>query len=61
MLRPSVHTLKHIVVDIEVDNVDVDPLFGIPSELEDMRTKNIVESVTIGILVQMDEDCRQGE
>ena len=61
MVRPSMHTLKHIVVDIEVDNADVDPLFGIPSELEDMRTKNIIESVTIGILIQMVEGCRRGD
>ena len=54
-------TLKHIVVNIDVDDADLDPLFGIPSELEDMRTKNIIETITIGILVQMDIDCRQGD
>ena len=54
-------TLKHIVVDFVVDDVDVDPLFGIPSELEDMRTKNVIETVTIGILVQTDADCRRGD
>jgi hypothetical protein len=54
-------TLKHIVVNVSVDDVDVDPLFGIPSELEDMRTKNIIESVTIGVFVWTDTDCRQGD
>ena len=54
-------TLKHIVVNIDVDDDDVDPLFGIPSELEDMRTKNIIETVTIGILVGTDASCRQGD
>ena len=61
MLRPSMDTLKHIVVNIDVDDVDIDPLFGIPSELEDMRSKNIIESVTIKILVQTDADCRRGD
>ena len=41
--------LKHIVVDI-----DDDPLFGIPSALEVMGTKNIIETVTIGFLVDTD-------
>ena len=54
-------TLKHIVVNIDVDDVDIDPLAGIPSELEIMRTKNIIESVTIGIMVQTDADCRRGD
>ena len=40
-------TLKHIVVNIL--HMDGDPLFGIPSEFEDMRSKNIIETVTIGI------------
>jgi hypothetical protein len=60
MLWPSMQTLKHIVVNT-VYGDDVDPLFGIPSELEVMRSKNIIESVTIGILVQMDADCRRGD
>ena len=56
------HTLKHIVVGILIDDdVDNDPLFGIPSELEDMRTKNVIETVTIEILVQTDADCRRGD
>ena len=54
-------TLKHIVVGIFVDDVDDDPLFGIPSELEDMRTRNIIETVTINILVQIAADCRRGD
>ena len=61
MLRPSMQTLKHIVVNTEVNDDEVDPLFGIPSELEDMRTKNVIETVTIGILVQTDADCRRGD
>ena len=54
-------TLKHIVVNIDVDDVDNDPMFGIPSELEDMRTRNVIETVTIGIMVQTDADCRRGD
>jgi hypothetical protein len=59
MLRPSILTLKHIALTIEVDGDDVDPLFGIPSELENMRNKNIIETITIEVLV--DEKCRRGD
>lgn len=52
-------TLKHIVVEIHAEDVNVDPLFGIPFDLENMRTQNIIES--IGIVVQTDADCRQGD
>ena len=49
MLQLSMATLKHIFVNI--NNVDGgnlnDPLFGILSEFEDMRSKNIFETVTI--------------
>ena len=49
MLQPSMATLKHIVVNI--NNVDGgnlnDTLFGILSEFEGMRSKNIIETVTI--------------
>ena len=62
MLRPSMQTLKCIVLDIRVnDNNDNDPLFAILSEFEDMRTKNIIETVTIGITVLPNADCRQGD
>ena len=61
MLRPSMQTLKHIVVNGHVNDVDVDPLFGIPSELDDMRTKNIIETVTIEIIVMTDRNCRRGD
>ena len=54
-------TLKHIVVDIDVDGDDVDPLFDIPSELEIIRTKNIIETIAIEILVDTDADCRRGD
>ena len=58
MLRPSMQTLKHIIVEIHVDRDDVDPLFDIPFEIENMRTQNIIES--IGIVLKMDRSCRQG-
>ena len=61
MLRPSMQTLKHLVVNIIVDDVDVDPLIGIPSELEEMRTKNIVETVHITIVDRSRTSCRQGD
>ena len=58
MLRPSMQTLKHIVVNIRVDGLDddVNLLSSIPSELEDMRTKNIIETVIIKIKVDWKND-----
>ena len=63
MLRPSMQTLKHIVVNIHVDKLDDDFLFGIPSELEDMRTENIIETVVIQVIVhwKIDESYRRGD
>ena len=53
MLRPSMQTLKHIVVNFhDVDDRYTSQL-GIPSEFEDMRTKNIIETVTIGIMFKI--------
>ena len=46
-------TLRHIVVDIHVVHSGEDYLLGIPSKFEDMRTKNIIETVTIRIFVPM--------
>jgi hypothetical protein len=42
-----------------VINIDDDPLFGIPSEFKDMRTENIIETVTIW--VRMDARCHPGD
>ena len=61
MLRPSMQTLKHIAVKIDVDSDDVDPLLGIPSELENMRSKNIIETITIEVEVVEDAKCRTGD
>jgi len=61
MLRPSMLTLKRIAVDIHVDDGNDDPLFGIPSELEDLRSKNVIESITIRVLVQTDGNCSRGD
>ena len=44
-----------------VDDGD-DFLLGIPSELEDMRTENTIETITIRILVRMNGSyCQVGE
>ena len=59
MLRPSLETLKHIVVEVDVGDDDIDPLFGIPSELEEMGAKNVIETVTIRIVVGADVDYRR--
>ena len=52
MLWPSMQTLKHIVVIFHNVDDGGDFLLDILSEFEDMRTKNIIETVTIGILLR---------
>ena len=59
MPRPSMETLKHILVNFYYVEVDDNPLFGTPSEFEEMRTKNFIETVTIS--VEMDARCRRGD
>jgi hypothetical protein len=51
-------TLKHIVVNVDVFmfDRDLDPLLGIPSELEVMRAKNIIETVTIITVIRMEQN-----
>jgi hypothetical protein len=47
-------TLKHIALFIDITGtfgVNDDPLFDIPSAFEDMRTRNIIETVTIKVVV----------
>ena len=44
-------TLRHLDMAIHVDGLDTDPLAGIPSELEDMRNKNIIEIIIIRVRV----------
>ena len=54
-------TLRHIVVNINVVDDGDDSLLNIPSEFEDMRTKNIIETVTVRILVRMNSSYRLGD
>ena len=55
------HTLRYLDITIHVDDLDFDPLAGIPSELEDMRNKNIIENIIITVMVDTDKDCRRGD
>ena len=61
MLRPSMQTLKHITVNIYVNDYNDDPLFDTLSEFEDMRTKNVIETITIVIVVQTYTSCHVGD
>ena len=54
-------TLKKISIDIEVDNDDVDPLIGIPSELEDMRSNNIIETIDMHVIIPTDGNSHRGD
>ena len=64
MLRPFTQTLKHIVLDIglcELEDVDFDPLYGIPSQLLDLCTDNIIETIDIQIQIPGDGKFRRGD
>ena len=54
-------TLKHISVYIHVNDDNDDPLFDILSEFKDMRSKNIIETIAIRILIMKQASCRQGD
>ena len=57
-------TLQLIYVNIQVEDIDasLDPLFGIPSELEKMRTiSNNIESFNFGVIIPADVKCRRGD
>ena len=60
MLRPSMQTLKHIVVMIHVFEDGDHPLLCISSELEEMRNNNVIETVTVRIMIQGDASSSQG-
>ena len=61
MLRPSMQTLKHISLIVSVHFLEGDPLCAIPSDLEVMRNDNVIESVNIKIVVDMDTSCGPGD
>ena len=61
MLRPSMQTLKHISVIIYVNDDNDNPLFDILSEFEYMRSKNIIETIAIEIVIMADASCREGD
>jgi hypothetical protein len=50
-----------VVLYLQVSDITINPLFNIPSEFEDMRTKNIIESITIKVIVTISADCGQGD
>ena len=51
-------TLGHLCISTYVDGIDVHPLASIPSELDHMRNKNIIENITIRILFLETRHCR---
>ena len=54
-------TLKHISLIVSVHFLEGDPLCAIPSDLEVMRNDNVIESVNIKIVVDMDTSCGPGD
>ena len=54
ILRPFMKTLKHVFVEMIVDVDVLDPLFG-------MRTKNIIETVAIEIMVRLRGSYHRGD
>ncbi|KAF8334460.1 hypothetical protein F5887DRAFT_1079686 [Amanita rubescens] len=60
LLRPSMQTIKNLHVELFVRDNDDDPLFRLPSELEVMRSKNVIESITIEVVLDTEVDCKPG-
>jgi hypothetical protein len=53
-------TIKNLHVELFVRDNDDDLLFRLPSELEVMRSKNVIESITIEVVLDTDVDCKRG-
>ena len=60
LLRPSMQTIKNLHVELFVRDNDDDPLFHLPSEFEVMRSKNVIESITIEVVLDTEVDCKPG-
>jgi hypothetical protein len=58
LLRPSMQTIKNLHVELFVRDYDDDLLFRLPSELEVMRSKNVIKSITIEVVLDTDVDCK---
>ncbi|KAF8202446.1 hypothetical protein BJ912DRAFT_944855 [Pholiota molesta] len=54
MLRPSMHTLKNLRVDMTYGIGTGDPLGGFPVELEAMQNHNVIETVAIQVYIEVD-------
>ena len=65
MVAPSLQTLRDlhtiITIDDEPPKSNLDPLSELRSELEELTHKNILETITIGVIVGTDSSCEQGD
>ena len=60
LLWPSIQTIKNLHVEFFVRDNDDDPFSHLPSELEVMHSKNVIESITIELVLATDVDCNWG-
>jgi len=65
MAAPFLQTLTDLRVDIKIDDIppksNPDPLSRLPSELDKWNHKNTLETITIGVFVEPDCTCKQGD
>jgi len=61
MILPSLQTLQHIHIHTIVTEDYDDPLGGLPTELAAIAGKNIIETISIDMLVQTDHSCKTGD
>jgi len=58
MSHPSLQTLKHLRVGIFFNEWDsTDPLSGLTSELEEIRTIQSIETISINIAIYINSNC----
>lgn len=62
-LYPTMQTLKylHMKTFFDEHTGSDDPLSGLCNVLDEMKNKNVIETITIGVFVKTDSDCRRGD
>jgi len=62
ILRPSLQTLKHLRVKSFFNEWDsTDPLSGLAYELEEIRTIQSIETISINIVIWINSNCPRGD
>jgi hypothetical protein len=63
ILYPTMQTLKHLLMTIFFDQRtgSDDPLAGLCNMLDEMKNRNVIETITIRVFIKRDSDCTRGD